>query len=94
MIAHPGRRALPGGVLKASAEDMAEAARTFVAYGGAYSVSGDEVTHHLDIASSQSAVGADYVRQVRLDGDVLELITPPRIPEGRPMHLVWRRIRR
>jgi hypothetical protein len=93
MIAHENRPAVPGGVLAGSPEALIEAARTFVAYAGTFSVDGDHVVHHLDISSSQSAVGADYVREVRLDGDRLELTTPTTIPEGRPMHLVWRRVR-
>jgi hypothetical protein len=93
MIAHQDRPVIPGGALAGSPEALVEAARTFVAYAGTFSVDGERVVHHLDISSSQGAVGADYVRDVRLDGDRLELTTPATLPEGRPMHLVWRRVR-
>jgi hypothetical protein len=40
---------------------MSDAARSFDAYGGTFSLGGNIVTHHLDISSYENDRGADYV---------------------------------
>ena len=57
-----------------------------LAYSGAWESAGDEVVHHVSIATRDSFVGRDLVRSVSwLDGDLV-LTTPP------PVNVLrWRR---
>src|SRR5450432_624588 len=66
LVSYGGRKPLPigGGTL----EEQADAFKTFLAYTGRYTFSGDKVTHHLEISSIQNYVGKDLVRSVTFDG--------------------------
>ncbi|MFC3172842.1 lipocalin-like domain-containing protein [Novosphingobium bradum] len=89
LIAHTDQAAPPPGAT--DAERLAQAGN-FVAYGGFFTLDGDTVTHHVDVSSSAAGMGLDYVRHLTLDGDRLEIRTPPAIPIGRAMSLVWQRV--
>lgn len=88
MIAHENRQPITGD----DPAERLEAARSFTAYGGTWTLTDTHVIHHVDICSTQAGVGCDYVRIARIEGDRLKLRTPPSIPEGRPMALEWERI--
>jgi hypothetical protein len=66
MIAHDGRRPLTGDRISAPGAERAEAFATFFAYAGRYTIEGDRVTHHVDIASVPNWVGTDLVRVMML----------------------------
>src|SRR5579863_1073874 len=75
VISYGGRKPLPmnGGKI----EEQAEAFKTFLAYAGQYTLSGDKVTHHIEVSSIQNYVGRDLMRSIKFNGDRLTLVTPP-----------------
>jgi hypothetical protein len=93
MISHSGRKALFSG--GGSLEEQAEAFKTFFGYAGRYTVSGDKVTHHVEISSIENYVGRDLVRNVKFHGDRITLVTPPTPVNGKTQifELIWERIR-
>jgi Lipocalin-like domain len=93
LIAHGGRTPFANRRLAATDAETLHAARTFTAYAGTFDVKGHRIVHHVEMNSYPNDVGVDYPRVARIDGDVLELATPPELPPGqRPMRLSWRRI--
>lgn len=50
--------------------------RSMLSYAGAWSVAGNEVTHHVDISWNQSFTGGEQKRIFALDGETLTLSTP------------------
>jgi hypothetical protein len=95
LISHGGRKALSvGGGALALTEEQAEAFKTFLAYGGRYTLSGDTVTHNVEISSIQNYVGKDLVRSVKFQGDQIILVTPPTLVNGKiqTVELIWRRL--
>lgn len=94
VIAH-ARANLSGDRRGSPESEMAAAARSFDAYGGTFSVSGDVVTHHLDISSYENDRGTDYVRRAKLADDRLMLEIPEVVTtEGRVvLGLEWKRVR-
>jgi hypothetical protein len=92
MISYDGRKSLSmgGGTL----EEQAEAFKTFLAYAGRYTLSGDKVTHHVEISSIQNYVDRDLVRSVTFRGDQIVLVTPPTRVNRRiqTIELVWQRL--
>ena len=95
VIADSARKALSTGV-NSSMEERAAALSTFISYAGTYSFSGDNVIHHIEIASIQNAVNTDLVRYIKLQSDRLTLRTPPIVLRGAQMayaELVWERLK-
>jgi hypothetical protein len=92
LISYDGRKPLSigGGNL----EEQAEAFKTFLAYAGRYTLSGDKVTHHVEISSIQNYVGRDLIRSVKFEGDQITLVTPPTRMNGKlqTVELVWQRL--
>jgi lipocalin-like protein len=96
MLSHSGRKPLStGDRISASAEERAEAYATYFAYAGRYSLAGDKIVHHVEMASVQNWVNTDLVRIVRLEDDKLTLTTPPLSVGGHSQttELIWQRIR-
>jgi hypothetical protein len=91
LISYGGRKPLSA---LSSPQDQAEAFRTFFAYAGRYSLSGDQVTHHVEISSVQNYVGKDLPRTVRFEPDQIVLVTPPTAVNGKvqTVELIWQRI--
>jgi hypothetical protein len=91
MTSFDGRKPLP---VAARVEQQAEAFKTFLAYAGRYRLSGDTVTHSVEIASIQNWVDQDLVRKVKFEGDRITLITPPTPSNGKMQifELVWQRL--
>jgi hypothetical protein len=75
-------------------EEQAEAFNTFLAYTGRYALSGDNVTHHIEISSIQNYVGKGLVRSVKFNGDQIILVTPPTLVNGKiqTVELTWQRL--
>src|SRR5262245_60232515 len=63
VIASAGRKKMAGNHRRtASIEDLAEAARTFDAYAGRFTLSPpDQVIHHIEVNSYENDVGRDFV---------------------------------
>jgi hypothetical protein len=95
LISYGGRKSLSisGGTF-ASLDEQAEAFKTFLAYAGRYTLSGDKVTHHIEISSIQNYVDKDLVRSVKFQGDRIILVTPPTLVNGKiqTVELIWQRL--
>jgi hypothetical protein len=48
-----------------------------LAYGGAYTIDGNEITHHVDISWNETWTGTDQTRVFRFEGERLKLSTRP-----------------
>lgn len=91
LIGYGGRKPLSVG---AGTEEQAEAFKTFLAYAGRYTLSGDTVTHRVEVSSIQNYVDKDLVRTVRFQGDQITLVTPPTRLNGKTqtIELIWQRL--
>jgi len=91
LISNGGRKRLSAA---AGTEEQAEAFKTFLAYAGRYTLSGDKVTHHVEISSIQNYVDKDLVRSVKFQGDQITLVTPPTRLDGKTqtIELIWQRL--
>jgi hypothetical protein len=95
IICHSGRKPLvTGDRISASTDERAEAFATSFSYAGRYSVLGNKISHHVEIASVQNWVNTDLVRLVRIDENKIILTTPPISVGGeiRITELVWERV--
>ncbi|MBW4491019.1 MAG: lipocalin-like domain-containing protein [Trichocoleus desertorum ATA4-8-CV12] len=74
-------------------EDLAQAFTTFNAYAGTYVLSGNTVTHQIEIASIPNRVGTTLVRTLTLSENQVTLRTPPVLSHGveTVFELVWER---
>lgn len=95
IISYSGRKPLASGDrISASVEERAEAFATSFSYAGRYSLSGDNIVHHVEIASVQNWVGTDLVRLITLRNSKITLTTPPISVGGetRTTELTWERV--
>jgi hypothetical protein len=69
-----GGRIVPSGEQPTDAE-RAQLHKSMLAYAGTYTITGDKVVHHIDIAWNNARLGSDQVRYFKLDGDRLILTT-------------------
>jgi hypothetical protein len=95
IISHSDRKQLASGDrISASADERAEAFATSFSYAGWYSLSGDRIIHHVEIASVQNWVGTDLVRLFAYRDNKIILTTPPISVGGqiRATELVWERV--
>src|SRR5271169_2187706 len=84
VISYGGRKPLTfGRTGPALQEEQAEAFKTFLAYAGRYTLSGDQMTHHVEVSSIQNYVNKDLVRSVKFQEDRIVLITPPTPVNGK-----------
>jgi Lipocalin-like domain len=58
-------------------EDRIALHKFMVAYSGRYTVSGGQVTHHVDVSWNQSWTGTDLVRAFKIEDDKLVITTAP-----------------
>ena len=95
IISQSGRKPLSGDHISAPAAERAEAFATFFSYAGRYSLSGDKVIHHVEIASVQNWVNTDLVRLVTFEDNRIILRTPPLSVGGKlqTTDLVWERVK-
>jgi len=75
-------------------EERAEAFSTFNSYAGSYSLDGDKVIHHVEIASIPNRIGKSLTRTFILKGNQVTLKTPPSRSDDTPkiFELTWERI--
>jgi len=95
LISYAGRKPLPVGAKPpALLEEQAQAFKTFLAYGGRYTLDGDKVTHSIEISSIQNYVNRELVRTVKFQGSRIVLITPASMVNGKiqTIELVWQRL--
>jgi lipocalin-like protein len=93
LISYGGRKPLPFG--GGTQEEQAVAFKTFLAYAGRYSVSGEKVTHYIEVSSIQNYVNKELVRNLKFQGDRIILTTPPTMVNGKiqTVELIWQRLR-
>ena len=91
-----GRKPLSGDRFTTPAEERAQAFSTNVAYSGTYDITPEGITHHVEIATFQNWVGTDQFRYVVVEGDTMNVKTPPikGPPDGKTkvMTLVFKRL--
>ena len=95
LISYGGRKPLSiGAKLPVLLEEQAEAFTTFLAYGGRYRLSGDNVIHSVEISLIQNYVNKELVRSIKFQGDQIVLVTPPTVINGKlqTFELVWQRL--
>ena len=92
LISYGGRKPLPFG--GGTQEELAEAFKTFLAYAGRYSISGDKVTHSIEVSLIQNYVNKELVRNVKFKEDRIILTTPPTPVNGKiqTIELIWQRL--
>ncbi|GHO87336.1 lipocalin-like domain-containing protein [Dictyobacter formicarum] len=81
-------------VLTGSVEEQAQAARSYVSYGGPYELHGNEVTHHVEVSLFPNWVGQAQLRYIEaLDNKQLILRSAPILANGKQAtgYLIWRR---
>ena len=79
---------------KASVEERAEAAATYLNYAGPWELADEVVTHHVRFANFPNWVGTDLVRYVSWEDGALLLTTAPETTSGGATvvnRLYWRR---
>ncbi len=97
LLSATGRqRFTAGNRINAPMAERAEAFASSSAYGGTYTLVGDRVIHHVEVATNPDWVGGDQLRFPVIDGRRLTITTPPlpTRPDGklRVSTLVWERI--
>jgi Lipocalin-like domain len=92
LISYGGRKPLPFG--GGTQEEQAVAFKTFLAYAGRYSISGEKVTHYIEVSSIQNYVNKELVRNLKFQGDRIILTTPPTMVNGKiqTVELIWQRL--
>jgi hypothetical protein len=81
-------------MLGGSVEEQAQAAQSYLSYGGTYEIQGDKVIHHIEASLFPNWVGEDQVRFVdKLTKDQLVLRTQPYLTSGKigTGYLAWYR---
>lgn len=75
-------------------EELAQAFASFNAYAGTYSLNGNTVTHHLEVASIPNRVGTDLLRTFTVNENRLTLKTAPVEQDGilQIFELLWERV--
>lgn len=95
-ISADGRKPLSGDRFSTPPEERAQAFSTNIAYSGTYDLTPEGIMHHVDVATFQNWVGTDQFRYVVVEGDVMNVKTPPikGPPDGKTkvMTLVFKRI--
>jgi len=91
LISYSGRKPLSVG---AQPVEQAEAFKTFLAYAGKFTLSGDKVIHRIEVSSIQNYVDRDLIRTVKFQGDQITLVTPPSPVNGKVqiIELIWQRL--
>jgi hypothetical protein len=84
-----------GDPLNGTQEEYTDAATTFSAYCGTYSIKENTVTHHVEVSSFPNYIGQKLVRHYAFSDDTLTLSTPPMMLEGEEQtaQLVWRKVK-
>ncbi len=93
IVAFADRPRLSGDWRASPPEERAAAFATSLSYAGRYTVSGDQVTHHVGVSSDPNRVGTSIRRTISWHDARLVLTTPPIAVGGaaRTFALTWRR---
>jgi Lipocalin-like domain len=95
-ISADGRKPLSGDRFTTPADERAQAFSTNVAYSGTYDITPEGIMHHVEVATFQNWVGTEQFRYVTVDGDTMNVKTPPikGPPDGKMkvMTLVFKRL--
>ena len=91
-----GRKPLSGDRFSTPADERAQAFSTGIAYSGTYDITPEGIMHHVEVATFQNWVGTEQFRYVTVDGDTMNVKTPPikGPPDGKTkvMTLVFKRL--
>ncbi len=91
-----GRELLSGDRFSTPAEERALAFSTNVAYSGTYNITLEGIMHRVEVATFQNWVGTEQFRYVIVEGDMMNVKTPPikGPPDGKTkvMTLVFKRL--
>ncbi len=82
-------------LVHASPEEQAQAAQTYLSYGGPYELQGKTLIHHVQVSLFPNWVGQDQVRVIEeLEGDRLTLRAQPMLIAGKvgTGYLIWKRV--
>jgi|SRR5579862_1023319 len=76
-----------------TSEEALMAVNSYISYCGRYSVSGDTITHHVEMSLYPNWTGQDQVRHLKFEEDKLTLSTPTFNLSGNEwtFELVWQR---
>ncbi|QIR36073.1 lipocalin-like domain-containing protein [Tolypothrix sp. PCC 7910] len=80
-----------GDIAAGTVEEKVAAADSYVSYCGTYEIQDNRVVHHVEVSFFPNWVGANQVRYVQLNGELLTLSTPPILVNGVEIvgSLVW-----
>ena len=96
MARHDRAHFVSGDQLRGSDAEMAEAFKGYISYFGSFSFdpAKNEVVHRIESSLFPNWEGHEHRRFVKLDGDVLELTTPPTVWGGGEVvgQVQWERI--
>ena len=83
-----------GDIRGGSVEEKIEAFNGYISYSGRFEVSGDVVTHVIEVSLFPNWIGERQERFFEFDGDRLTLSTPLQLVGGMSLssHLVWERV--
>jgi len=78
---------------KALEAEKAAAFDSFFHYAGRWSLAGETVTHHVEVALNPNFIGSDQMREIVYTGDALTLSLESQSPSGATVHnaLAWQR---
>ena len=81
--------------LGGTVEEKGRAADTYIAYCGTYELFEDRVVHHVEQAFFPNRIGMAMVRYYKLEGDRIDLTTPPLLIGGeeKVCTISWERVR-
>ena len=82
-----------GDRLSGTPEEYAQAMRSYVSYCGRYEVLPDRVVHHVELSHFPNWSGAVQERYYAIQGNLLQLRTPPFVLGGieQTAHIAWER---
>ena len=81
----------------ATATEAENLFRSVISYAGTYTISGNEVTHHVDVSWNESWTGTKQIRIFKFDGNKVSLSTPvsPDPLDGKMSvrSLIWEKVK-
>ncbi|WP_218776780.1 lipocalin-like domain-containing protein [Nostoc sp. T09] len=83
-----------GDIAAGTVEEKVAAADSYISYCGTYEIQDNQVIHHVEVSFFPNWVGVNQVRFVKLNGDILNLSTPPMLVNGIEIvgSLIWQRV--
>jgi Lipocalin-like domain len=78
----------------ATSAEALGAVNSYISYCGRYAISGNTITHHVEMSLYPNWIGQDQIRYLKLEGDKLILSTSSFLSSGREwtFELVWKRL--